>query len=108
MTYVLLKKAIDPGLVNTKIENLFKPYPDAEGEKLSICPLSMLHLSFNGHKARLVILFIYRLIGMFVLILAALNYINLTTANASVRTKEIGVRKVQGSSYTSAHPAICG
>jgi putative ABC transport system permease protein len=97
-TFILLKNGIRPAVVNAKIRDLFKPFKEYEDEKLLICPLSMLYLSFNGNKAYLIILYIYKLIGVFILILAALNYINLTTANAAIRTREIGIRKVQGSS----------
>ena len=97
-TYILLKEGVKPATISPKIKYLFKPFKDAEDEELQLCPLSMIYLSFNGNKAYLTILFIYKLIGLFILILAALNYINLTTANASLRTREVGVRKVQGSS----------
>ena len=97
-TYILLKKGVLPAVINAKIRDLFKPFKDYEDEKLIICPLSMIYLSFNGNKDYLTILFIYKLIAIFILVLAALNYINLTTANAALRTREIGVRKVQGSS----------
>jgi len=97
-TYILLKEGANPATLSPKIKYLFKPFKDVEDEELQLCPLSMIYLSFNGNKAYLTILFIYKLIGLFILILAALNYINLTTANASLRTREVGVRKVQGSS----------
>jgi putative ABC transport system permease protein len=96
MTYALLKPGQDYKAVNKKIGDLFSAYRQAETEKIFLCPLSRIYLSFNGRKDLIYILFMFRLIGIFILLLASFNYINLTTATASVRSKEIGVRKVFG------------
>jgi putative ABC transport system permease protein len=48
----------------------------------------------GGDKQTVVTLII---IGVFILIIASINFMNLTTARSSLRTKEIGVRKVLGS-----------
>lgn len=41
------------------------------------------------------------LVSIFILVIAAINFMNLTTARSSLRTKEIGVRKVLGSERSS-------
>jgi len=97
MTFVMLKSNLDYKTINKKIGGLFKGYTKIEEEKIQLCPLSKLRFSFNDRNDYKVVLSLYQLIGIFILILAGFNYINLTTANTAVRAKEIGVRKVHGS-----------
>jgi len=64
-------------------------------------PMSTLHFSedFNNsgtHRASRTRLNILGAIGMLILILACFNFINLTTAQATLRAKEVGVRKTLG------------
>lgn len=101
MTFVLLRSSKDLNVVNTKIWNLYKVNKYHEEEKVKLCPLSILYLNFNGQNDYLIILFLYQMIGIFILILASFNYINLATAHASIRTKEIAIKKVSGSSKFS-------
>lgn len=108
MTYVLLKPGQDYKALNAKIWDLYKGFKNFEDVKIKLCPLSRLYLSFNGQTAYLIILSLYRLVGIFILVLAAFNYINLTTANTSVRAKEIGIRKVHGSSRWSLSAQFLG
>jgi len=66
-------------------------------------PLSDIHFNsaytnFNGHIGSKPTLYGLLAIAAFLLLLAAINFINLTTAQASQRAKEIGVRKTLGSS----------
>ena len=97
MTYALLKPRQDYKALNNKIRDLFKEYALAETEKIFLCPLSRVYLSFNNRNDLVYILLMFRMIGFFILLLASINYINLATATASVRSKEIGIRKVYGS-----------
>lgn len=98
MIYVILKPGQNYMALNQKIWNLFKGYVNYEDEKIKLCPLPRLYLHFNDQTALETILYLYQLIGVFILLLSAFNYVNLTTANSSVRAKEIGVRKVNGCS----------
>lgn len=51
---------------------------------------------FNNNKRQLI--FIIQLVGIFILIIALINFINLTIAKSLLRAEEIGIRKVFGSS----------
>ncbi|MFN8208989.1 MAG: ABC transporter permease [Bacteroidales bacterium] len=98
MTYVLLKEGADVNKLQEKIRNLYSINKSREEEKLSLCPLSLLYLSFNGEDDYMIIIFLYGMIGFFILLLSSFNYINMATAQAATRTREIAVRKVHGSS----------
>jgi putative ABC transport system permease protein len=56
------------------------------------------HLDFEmGSNGNIVYIYVFSIIALLVLLIAMINYVNLTTARASVRIKEIGIRKVIGS-----------
>ncbi|PLW99505.1 MAG: hypothetical protein C0593_03060 [Marinilabiliales bacterium] len=70
-------------------------FTDEEHKEICLVPLSDIPF-YNNNKRQLI--FLIQLVGIFILILALVNFINLTIARSSLRTKEIAVRKVNGSS----------
>ncbi|MEX6686417.1 ABC transporter permease [Danxiaibacter flavus] len=75
--------------------------PEHAGYKLQLQPLKEMHFderlgNFNGRTFSKQMVTALTLIGMFLLIIACVNFINLSTANAVIRSKEVGVRKVLG------------
>lgn len=96
--YVLLKKGADPRLVDAKIKDAFKNVNNFEKSSPYLHPLSKLHISPNSQPDMLVGLGILSLAAILVLILACVNYVNLSLANSTQRSTEIGIRKVIGSS----------
>jgi putative ABC transport system permease protein len=101
MTYALLTPEVNYKNLMNKIKNIFTGFKGLESEELQLCPMKNLYLSFNGRKDYITILVLYGLIGLFIMIMSAFNYINLTTANASARRKEVALKKVCGSSKTA-------
>jgi putative ABC transport system permease protein len=98
MNYVLLAQGANYKELEAKIKNTFSGFKGFELEELQLCPMKNIYLNFNGRNDYIVALLLYGLIGIFILIMSAFNYINLTTANASVRGKEVALKKVSGSS----------
>ncbi len=77
--------------------------PVNAGYSLALQPLHEIHFderygNFTGHTFSKDLIFALQLIGLFLLIIACVNFINLTTAQAINRAREVGVRKVLGSS----------
>lgn len=96
--YVLLKKGTDPKLVNAKIKDAFKNVRNFEKSSPYLHPLSKLHISPNSQPDAIIGLGILSLAAILILILASVNYVNLSLANSTQQCKEIGIRKVIGSS----------
>ena len=101
-TYLLLS----PGTKNAAIESQFPAYlkqlndANAAGVwKLKLIQLRDIYLNTSLiASSPITYVYIFSLIAAFILLLASFNYINLATAWASSRAKEVGVRKVMGSS----------
>ena len=75
--------------------------PVNPGYDLALEPLSEIHFderygNFNGRTFSNDLILALSLIGLFLLIIACVNFINLTTAQAMKRAREVGVRKVLG------------
>lgn len=96
--YVLLKKGADPKLVNAKIKDAFKNVKNFEKSSPYLHPLSKLHISPNSQLDVIIGLGILSFAAILVLILASVNYVNLSLANSTQRSTEIGIKKVIGSS----------
>ena len=79
--------------------------PGNAGYDLILQPLNEIHSdprfnNYSGHTFSKDLTFALGAIGFFLLVIACVNFINLTTAQAMNRGKEVGVRKVLGSSRT--------
>jgi len=95
--YVLLKKGQDFRQLNAKIKTITQEFNENNKTRIYLLPLSLLYVHPNETHGYWIALAIFRIISFFILLLASFNYINLTTANAILRAKEIAVQKVNGS-----------
>lgn len=80
-----------------KISLFLKKYNPDRKEFIHIRPLSKVHLYQQDNTPGLIrYIYIFSLVALFVLVIACINFMNLTTARSSQRTKEIGIRKTIG------------
>lgn len=102
--YVSLNPNADPSLVNKKIRQVAKDnnFPEIFAPQLQ--PLLDVHLGsshhvydyFNKGKNDAVVVYIMGMIGLIILLIACINFINLSTSRAATRAPEVGIRKVVG------------
>jgi putative ABC transport system permease protein len=97
-TYALLEKNVNIDAFAGKISGFVNEHDKRTNQKviLHIQPLSKVHLySLNGTDP-IIYVYIFLTIAIAILIIACINFINLSTARSNTRAKEIGMRKVVG------------
>lgn len=103
-TYLLLKDRNSIASLEPKIRDFLNQFRDKTKRKsqsqLYLKPLSMLHFSQTefelSENTDRVIPYLFSAIALFILLVACVNFMNLSTAYSVTRAKEIGVRKVVG------------
>ncbi|HKJ31404.1 MAG TPA: ABC transporter permease, partial [Balneolales bacterium] len=99
--YLLLKKGTNVKALKTRFPAFYKKYNFPSKFKLSLMPLTRIHLHSHmpgdlEKNGDIKYIYIFSIIALLILGIACFNFINLTTAGYLKRTKEVGVRKVLG------------
>ncbi|MDB4901474.1 MAG: FtsX-like permease family protein [Mucilaginibacter sp.] len=100
-TYLLLKHAQDSTAVARSVQSFIKNNPDSKNDRLQLIPLTDMHLNTGSDSSNTKYLKIFPLVAGLILLLALVNYMSLSTARSTLRSKEVGVRKVNGASRAS-------
>ncbi len=100
--YVMLKEGTDLGSFNQKIAGFISEKSGQESRIPFLKPFSSKYLYGNfkdGQQVggRISYVKFFSLIALFILFIACINFMNLSTARASKRLKEMGIKKVLGS-----------
>ena len=100
-TFILLREGASPDDFSKKIKHEIKEHDDKTNVELFIQPFgeSYLYEDFeNGVQSggRIEYVRIFFIVAVFVLVIACINFMNLATAQATKRAKEVGLRKVIG------------
>lgn len=104
-TYVVLPTTLSSASFSRQLEAFGKKHIPADysaKQSFVIQPLADIHFNkefgnFNGKTFGRELITALSIIGLFLLVIACINFINLSTAQAVNRAKEVGVRKVLGS-----------
>ncbi|TRX56306.1 FtsX-like permease family protein [Fulvivirga sp. M361] len=103
---VVLNSEADENAVETKIDQILKENQEGGRVDLFLANYSDRYLNSkyeNGIQAggQIEYVRLFSIVAIFILFIACINFINLSTAKASHRTKEIGVKKSMGASKKS-------
>ena len=106
-TYLKLRENANPKSLENKFPALIE---ELAGERLRslgftkshyLLPLKDIYLKSEGkksigHQGNITFFYIFAAIGVFILVIACINFMNLSTARSSLRAKEVAVKKVIG------------
>ena len=115
-TYIMLREGADPKTLEEKLEAIKENYlipswkeggdlnvdENAKKYKLRLQPVADIHLKSNGirdalNHSDIRFVWLFGAVALFILIIATINFINLSTAKSANRAKEVGLRKTVGS-----------
>jgi len=107
LTYVLLREGVETEDLERRFEELAQKYPQIKHgmlkKRFGLQALTDIHLRSDLYYGELeangsiAYVYIFLAIAIFILIIACINFMNLSTARSSNRTREVGIRKVVGS-----------
>lgn len=119
-TYILAKAGVNPNDLNKKLAEVTLTHAGPQFEQVIqvkmedfgnsgnrygyfVQPLLDIHLKSNLQYdletgGNIVMVYVFLLIAIFIIVIAAINFMNLATARSAKRAREVGMRKVFGSS----------
>lgn len=105
-TYVLAEPGTNREVLENQLSSFSETYYDPfygenEEVELKVQPLTDIYLHSNadneiGQTGSFLYILIFSAVGLLILVIACINYINLSTARALTRSKEVGLRKTMG------------
>jgi len=104
-TYILLKKNASIDRLRAKMPTFVTRYLTTNSQdihyRIELQPLTSIHLHSHlsyelGENHDIKYIYVLSLVGLLILLIAFINYINITTARASARLREVAVRKIIG------------
>lgn len=107
-TYLLLEEGVNAGELESRFPafldkhlGLWNGFPSSKYNALNLMPLTQIHLHSHldseiEQNGDITYVYLFSAVAFLILLIACINFINLSTARSSTRAKEIGLRKVIG------------
>lgn len=97
ITYLLLKNNTKVAEFEKKIQNIGLEHEAQCGYIVKLQALKKIHLfTLTGEKEAMIYVYIFSAVAFLIMLIACINFMNLSTARSLQRSKEIGLRKVIG------------
>ncbi|RYU92435.1 FtsX-like permease family protein [Mucilaginibacter terrigena] len=101
LTFLKLHPGANQKKVTNKIKLILEENRKAKNLEIGLTPLAALHFESDLQNGSLIhgdkkVVFIFIVLGALLLLIACINYVNLTTARASLRAKEVSIKKIVG------------
>ena len=95
-SYIMLKEGSSWREFDEKVKDTYAEFIQDSTAKLALQPLKEAYLYADGKANRIIYVFLFSGTAILILLLACINYMNLSTARSLKRSKEIGLRKTNG------------
>jgi putative ABC transport system permease protein len=111
-SYVQLSDMTDADVVTSKFSSMIKKYSEEDGTNYTLQPLPDIHFAATVQEtmaptSSMTYSYILAGISLLILLIASFNSMNISTALAAMRYKEVGVRKVLGAARKQIIIQIC-
>jgi len=104
-TYVMLHENAIIDTVNSKLTRMVRQHNEGSDTEFMVAAFSDIHLhqywGYSNDPGAIVFVYIFSAIALFVLLIASINFMNLSTARSANRAREIGLRKTAGANRTA-------
>ena len=95
-SYLMLKEGSSYLSFEEKVKDIYKEFDEDSDVSLALQPMKDIYLFRDGKANRIIYVWLFSGIAIVILLLACINYMNMSTARSLKRTREIGMRKVTG------------
>jgi ABC-type antimicrobial peptide transport system permease subunit len=102
-TYILLQKNSDVAKLGAEVFEYFQKIGQESGTKFLLQPVKDIHLRsyfaidlYGATQDRSIYVYVFSVVALIVILIACINFMNLSTARSTIRAKEVGMRKVVG------------
>ncbi|MFC2116040.1 ABC transporter permease [Bacteroidota bacterium] len=99
-TYVMLNENAIIDTVNKKLTRIVRQHNQGTTTEFMVAPFTDIHLhayfGYGHDRGAILFVYIFSAIALFILLIASINFMNLSTARSAKRAREIGLRKTAG------------